>query len=75
MRTALITGSSGLIGSDVSIFFSIQGYKIHDVDNNQRAVFFGSQRDTRWNQKRLAQTIPSYTHYEIDIRVVRRCST
>ena len=64
----LVTGSSGLIGSEVSIFFAKQGCKIHGIDNNQRAVFFGPQGDTRWNQTRLSELIPGYTHYEADIR-------
>jgi CDP-paratose 2-epimerase len=68
MKTVLITGSSGLIGSEVSFFFSRQGCKIHGVDNNQRAVFFGPQGDTRWNQERLTKTIPDYFHHELDIR-------
>lgn len=66
--TILVTGSSGLIGSEVSIFFAAQGCQIHGVDNNQRAVFFGPQGDTRWNQTRLAGLIPDYTHHEVDIR-------
>jgi CDP-paratose 2-epimerase len=41
----LITGSSGLIGSEVALFPSGQGCSIHGVDNNQRAVFFGPQGD------------------------------
>jgi CDP-paratose 2-epimerase len=67
MKT-LVTGSSGLIGSEVSIFFARQGCSIHGVDNNQRAAFFGPQGDTRWNQKRLADHIPGFTHHELDIR-------
>ena len=67
MKT-LVTGSSGLIGSEVSIFFASQGCSIHGVDNNQRAAFFGPQGDTRWNQKRLAGLIPGFTHHELDIR-------
>ncbi len=43
MKT-LVTGSSGLIGSEVSIFFARQGCSIHGVDNNQRAAFFGPQK-------------------------------
>lgn len=66
--TILVTGSSGLIGSEVSIYFAKQGCKIHGIDNNQRAVFFGPQGDTRWNQSRLAELIPGYTHHEADIR-------
>ena len=67
MKT-LVTGSSGLIGSEVSIFFARQGCSIHGVDNNQRAAFFGPQGDTRWNQKRLAELIPGFNHHELDIR-------
>ena len=64
----LITGSSGLIGSEVCKHFALLGWQIHGADNNQRAVFFGPQGDTRWNQTRLQETIPSYIHHEIDIR-------
>ena len=67
-KRLLVTGSSGLIGSEVSLFFSSQGFSIHGVDNNQRAVFFGPAGDTRWNQKRLAGLIPGFCHHELDIR-------
>ena len=68
-KIILVTGSSGLIGSEVSMFFSKElGYSVHGVDNNQRAVFFGPSGDTRWNQKRLENSITDYTHHEIDIR-------
>src|SRR5271155_2706774 len=67
-KRLLVTGSSGLIGSEASLFFSSQGFSIHGVDNNQRAVFFGPAGDTRWNQKRLAAQISGFTHHEIDIR-------
>ena len=45
----LITGSSGLIGSEVCVFFAV-GFTIHGVDNNHRAVFFGPEGDTSWNR-------------------------
>lgn len=67
-KKLLITGASGLIGSEVCIHFGNLGWEIHGIDNNQRAVFFGPQGDTRWNQKRLAQTINHYVHHELDIR-------
>ena len=35
----LVTGSSGLIGSEVCAYFAKLGHSIHGVDNNQRAVF------------------------------------
>jgi len=49
-KTLLVSGSSGLIGSEMCTWFAAQGWKIHGLDNNQRAVFFGPQGDTRWNQ-------------------------
>jgi len=69
MKNLLVTGSSGLIGSEVSMFFAEQGWKIHGLDNNQRAVFFGQQGDTRWNQRRLSAALnDKFEHHELDIR-------
>ena len=67
-RSLLVTGSSGLIGSEVCAYFADRGYTVHGVDNNQRAVFFGPDGDTRWNQKRLETTLPAFHHHELDIR-------
>ena len=68
MKKVLVTGSSGLIGSEVCIHFAESGYAINGLDNNQRAIFFGPQGDTRWNQKRLQTNIKGYTHHELDLR-------
>jgi CDP-paratose 2-epimerase len=68
MKKLLVTGSSGLIGSEVCLYFANEGYEIHGVDNNQRAVFFGEQGDTRWNQKRLQSSLKNFHHRELDIR-------
>jgi len=68
MKSILVTGSSGLIGSEVCAFFHAQGFVVHGIDNNQRAVFFGPQGDTRWNQQRLQQQLPQFQHHELDIR-------
>lgn len=68
MPSILVTGSSGLIGSEVCVYFSQLGYTVHGVDNNQRAVFFGPSGDTRWNQERLINTLPGFEHHELDIR-------
>jgi CDP-paratose 2-epimerase len=65
----LVTGSSGLIGSEVCTHFAKLGWHIHGIDNNQRATFFGPQGDTRWNQARLTRELAgSFTHHELDIR-------
>jgi CDP-paratose 2-epimerase len=68
MKTILITGSSGLIGSEVCTYFGALGYTVHGLDNNQRAVFFGQGGDTRWNQHRLETTLRDYHHHEHDVR-------
>jgi CDP-paratose 2-epimerase len=44
------------------------GWRVHGVDNNQRAVFFGEKGDTRWNQRRLQSAINDFVHHELDIR-------
>jgi len=68
-KKLLITGSSGLIGSEVCYYFAKElGYEIHGVDNNQRAVLFGPQGDTRWNQQRLQSDLKGFVHHELDIR-------
>ena len=64
----LVTGSSGLIGSEVCAYFDHLGWKVHGIDNNQRAVFFGPQGDTRWNQNRLERNLKNFKHHELDIR-------
>jgi len=68
LKRLLVTGSSGLIGSEMCSYFAARGWKIHGLDNNQRAVFFGPQGDTRWNQERLASSIRGYEHHEFDLR-------
>ena len=64
----LVTGSSGLIGSEVCRYFGKLGHRIHGIENNQRAVFFGPQGDTRWTQRLLCKELPSFEHYELNIR-------
>jgi nucleoside-diphosphate-sugar epimerase len=41
----VVTGSCGLIGSEVCLHFAHEGYSVTGVDNNQRAVFFGPEVD------------------------------
>lgn len=65
---AFITGSCGLIGSEVCLYFSRAGFRVTGVDNNQRAVFFGPAGDTSWILKRLEASIRGYQHHSVDIR-------
>jgi CDP-paratose 2-epimerase len=67
-KRILVTGSSGLIGSEVCKHFDHLGWEVHGLDNNQRAIFFGPNGDTRWNQNRLSTTLKDFTHHELDIR-------
>jgi CDP-paratose 2-epimerase len=67
-KQILVTGSSGLIGSEVVSFFIKNGYSVHGIDNNMREVFFGPNGSTRWNQQRLVNEFKGFTHHEIDIR-------
>ncbi|MGH9141051.1 MAG: NAD-dependent epimerase/dehydratase family protein [Vicinamibacterales bacterium] len=64
----LVTGSSGLVGSEVCAYLSTRGCEVHGVDSNQRAVFFGPAGDTRWNQHRLQRTLHNFHHHAIDVR-------
>jgi CDP-paratose 2-epimerase len=50
------------------VYFGTRGFKIHGIDNNQRAVIFGPQGDTRFNQQRLVQEVAGFVHHELDIR-------
>lgn len=68
MKSLLVTGSSGLIGSEVVAHFSEAGWAVHGVDNNMRADFFGPGGDTRWNTQRLKNQHPTFQHHELDIR-------
>ncbi len=68
VKKILVTGSSGLIGSEVCRYFHKIGWKVHGLDNNQRAVFFGPEGDTRWNQERLCKELAGFEHHEVDIR-------
>jgi CDP-paratose 2-epimerase len=64
----LVTGSSGLIGSEAVVFFDAMGFTILGVDNNMRADFFGPKGDTTWNRQRLEQTCRHFKHQVLDIR-------
>lgn len=68
MKRLLVTGSNGLIGSEVVTYFQRQGWRVHGIDNNLRRDFFGPEGDTRWNQHRLQALFPSFEHHELDIR-------
>jgi len=64
----LVTGSSGLIGSELVSFFDSRAQSVIGVDNNMRADFFGQEGDTTWNLNRLRSTTRHFSHYDLDVR-------
>jgi len=64
----LVTGSSGLIGSEAVAHFDRQGHEVVGVDNNMRREFFGAAGDTLWNLERLKNATRRFTHFALDIR-------
>lgn len=64
----LVTGSSGLIGSEAVLRFDRDGHDVFGIDNNLRREFFGPEGDTLWNLERLRQTTRRFTHSPLDIR-------
>jgi CDP-paratose 2-epimerase len=64
----LVTGSCGLIGSDVAVYFGRAGFTVTGIDDNHRAIFFGPEGDTSWTLERLRAQIPGYRHEAFDIR-------
>jgi CDP-paratose 2-epimerase len=68
MKRLLVTGSNGLIGSEMVRHFHGLGWAVHGVDNNMRADFFGPAGDTRWNQGQLQRDLAKFVHHEIDLR-------
>src|SRR5438105_6306752 len=68
MQRVLVTGSSGLIGSEAVAHFDQRGWQVIGVDNNMRADFFGPKGDTTWNLRRLQSTTKSFRSLPLDIR-------
>ncbi len=68
MNIALVTGSSGLIGSQACEFFAKENFHIVGIDNDMRSYFFGEEASTDWKRKQLEEKLTKYTHRAIDIR-------
>jgi len=67
-KIVLVTGSSGLIGSEAVEHFDRQGHTVVGIDNNMRREFFGAAGDTLWNLNRLKSATKNFTHFSVDIR-------
>ena len=68
MSVVLITGSTGLVGSEAVKFFCEKGFDVVGVDNNLRKFFFGKDGSTTWVKNRLIKNYKNFRNYETDIR-------
>ena len=68
MAVALVTGSSGLVGSALVTHLDERGWEVHGVDNNMRRDFFGEGGDTSASLRRLRETARRFTHHDLDLR-------
>jgi CDP-paratose 2-epimerase len=68
VKTAVVTGSSGLIGSELVAHLDSRGWVVNGVDNNMRRDFFGEHGDTTWNLERLASSTTRFVHHALDVR-------
>ena len=68
MSIAIITGSSGLVGSEAVNLFCDKGFDVIGIDNNLRKFFFGSLASTIKIKKKILMRNKRYQHYNIDIR-------
>jgi CDP-paratose 2-epimerase len=67
-RTALVTGSSGLVGSETVAYLDREGWLVYGVDNNMRREFFGPNGDTTPNLERLRRETRRFEHHALDVR-------
>ena len=68
MSVALITGSTGLVGSESVNFFCDKGFDVVGIDNNMRKFFFGPDGSTNWIKHKLLKRNKKFKNFNIDIR-------
>src|SRR5256885_146452 len=68
MRTIIVTGSAGLIGSETVRRFAKDGANVVGIDNDMRAEFFGAEASTKKTRDDLINNLRGYQHHNIDIR-------
>ena len=70
MSVVIITGSSGLVGSESVNFFCNKGFDVIGIDNNLRKTFFGKEASTTWVKNKLIKKHKNFKNYNIDIRSI-----
>jgi CDP-paratose 2-epimerase len=75
MKTAVVTGAAGLIGSESVRFLAGKGFRVIGIDNDMRRYFFGDSASTRWMLDELQSTVPQFQNHDVDIRDAERVSS
>src|SRR5437588_2882416 len=68
MRTIVVSGSAGLIGSETVKRFAGEGAGVIGIDNDMREKFFGAEASTKKIRDDLIATVRGYEHHDLDIR-------
>ena len=68
MKIAIITGCSGLIGSQSVSFLIQKGFSVIGIDNHMRGYFFGEESSTEDITTKLINDYELFNFYNIDIR-------
>jgi CDP-paratose 2-epimerase len=68
MRTIIVTGSAGLIGSETVKRFAKEGARVVGIDNDMRSRFFGAEASTKKTRDNLIANVRGYDHHDLDIR-------
>lgn len=67
-KILLVTGSGGLVGSEVVELLHNDFDQVYGIDNNQRKFLFGKNGDVNLRIKEIINKIYNYSHCTIDIR-------
>ena len=68
MRTAIVTGSGGLVGSESVRALVEAGFRVIGVENDTRAQLFGASASTAPQTRQLVATYPEFSSVALDIR-------
>ena len=74
MSVVLVTGSSGLVGSESVNFFCKKGFEVIGIDNNLRKFFFGTEGSTLWVRNSLLKKNKEFKSLNVDIRNYEKLS-
>jgi CDP-paratose 2-epimerase len=68
VKTAIVTGAAGLIGSESVRFLAGKGFRVIGIDNDMRRYFFGDAASTKWMLDVLKAEVPGFENHDLDIR-------